>query len=198
MRNPQGWNRYAYVQGNPLKLVDPTGEISLEWWRKAKATVSGWLGIKAKDLTKPGPYAVRAVPGTASRSHPTAVRQELKANFEANGCHTCGTKIAGTKSGNPVADHQPPIGLNSEGEPYELLPQCTTCSARQGGQVSSKLRAIADFIPGLGGVMVTLGLIEGGQEFVRSAGNAVEQRVLDSNAHQQLELQQQIIDQIDE
>ena len=46
--------------------------------------------------------------------------------------------------------------------------------------------------------MIGLGLLEGGQELARSAGNAVEQRVLDSSAYQQLQQQDEMIQQIDE
>ena len=52
--------------------------------------------------------------------------------MEKHGCHTCGTKNAGTKSGNAVADHQPPQALD---DPKEFFPHCINCARRQGGQV---------------------------------------------------------------
>ena len=54
---------------------------------------------------------------------------------EKHGCHTCGTKKPGTKSGDFVPDHQPPNKLNPEGGEQELYPHCIGCSRKQGGQV---------------------------------------------------------------
>jgi hypothetical protein len=53
-----------------------------------------------------------------------------------HGCHTCGTKDPGTKSGNAVVDHQPPSALD---QPKDFYPHCLDCSRRQGGEVLQEL-----------------------------------------------------------
>jgi hypothetical protein len=84
---------------------------------------------------KPGPHAKESIPG--HRGRPTAAEQKrINELFERDGCHTCGTKDPGTRSGNAVADHQPPQAL---GEPKEFFPHCLNCARRQGGQVLQEL-----------------------------------------------------------
>jgi hypothetical protein len=58
------------------------------------------------------------------------------------GCHSCGAKVAGTKSGNFVNDHQPPSSINSPPGPQSLFPHCVQCSAAQGGVLSNFLRGL--------------------------------------------------------
>ncbi|WP_305908470.1 hypothetical protein Q9L42_010545 [Methylomarinum sp. Ch1-1] len=86
---------------------------------------------KKADTLQPGPFAKESIP--AHRGKPTAAEQrQVNELMEKNGCHTCGTKNPGTKSGNAVADHQPAQAL---GEPKEFFPHCINCARRQGGQV---------------------------------------------------------------
>ncbi|KYF99491.1 hypothetical protein BE18_10255 [Sorangium cellulosum] len=85
---------------------------------------------------KPGPFAKESIP--AHRGRPTASEQtQVNTLMERHGCHTCGTKEPGTKSGNSIADHQPPQALD---EPKIFLPHCNHCKARQGGEVLRELR----------------------------------------------------------
>ncbi|WP_437484568.1 RHS repeat-associated core domain-containing protein [Sorangium sp. So ce1014] len=85
---------------------------------------------------KPGPFAKESIP--AHRGRPTASEQkQVNALMGKHGCHTCGTKDPGTKSGNSIADHQPPQALD---EPKVFLPHCNHCKARQGGEVLRELR----------------------------------------------------------
>ena len=101
---------------------------------KAAASVIGDAN-KASTL-KPGPFAKESIPSHPGR--PTAAEQrQVNAHMEKNGCHTCGTKEPGTKSGNAIADHQSAQAL---GEPKEFLPHCNNCKARQGGEVLQELR----------------------------------------------------------
>ena len=87
--------------------------------------------IDKADTLKPGPFAKESIP--AHRGKPTAAEQrQVNELMEKHGCHTCGTKNAGTKSGNAVADHQPPQALNGS---KEFFPHCINCARRQGGQV---------------------------------------------------------------
>src|SRR5713101_2323482 len=38
LRNPQSWNRYAYTLNNPLRYMDPTGEL----WMAAESNTYTW------------------------------------------------------------------------------------------------------------------------------------------------------------
>ena len=48
------------------------------------------------------------------------------------GCHTCGTKDPGTRSGNFICDLQPPSALNWQGRPQRIAPHCLFCKKVQG------------------------------------------------------------------
>ncbi|WP_169730172.1 RHS repeat-associated core domain-containing protein, partial [Chitinimonas koreensis] len=83
----------------------------------------------------PGPYAGDSVPAGPS-SRPTKEQQDkINEIGDRDGCHTCGTKDPGTKSGNWIGDHQDPTKLNPEGKPQRYYPQCKTCSNEQGGRI---------------------------------------------------------------
>jgi hypothetical protein len=91
---------------------------------------------KSTSTLSPGPYARESIP--AHRGPPTAEEQrQVNELMRKNGCHTCGTKDPGTRSGNAIADHQPAQAL---GEPEIFLPHCNTCKARQGGEVVQEIR----------------------------------------------------------
>jgi RHS repeat-associated protein len=84
---------------------------------------------------QPGPFAKESIPGHLGR--PTAEEQrQVNALMKKNGCHTCGTKDPGTKSGNAVVDHQPPQKL---GDTTDFYPHCIDCARRQGGEVLQEL-----------------------------------------------------------
>jgi hypothetical protein len=55
-------------------------------------------------------------------ARPTAAQQRaINEMGNAYGCHTCGAKTPGTKSGNWVGDHQPSTALNTSGGPRSPL-----------------------------------------------------------------------------
>jgi hypothetical protein len=89
----------------------------------------------------PGRFAAEWVPARGpERSYTIEEREEVARIFAERGCNTCGTREAGTPSGNPVLDHHPPSALNSRQLPQRLYPQCLTCSLTQGGWVRSLMR----------------------------------------------------------
>jgi hypothetical protein len=82
----------------------------------------------------PGRFAGESIPVGPGRT--TTVQQNrINEIGQSTGCHTCGTKDPGTKSGNFVLDHQDPTALNPVGTPQRGYPQCLACSRRQGGHV---------------------------------------------------------------
>ncbi len=84
----------------------------------------------ALETLRPGQYASESIPASGPRVTPAEAQQ-----LRGQPCHTCGTSNPGTRSGNPIGDHQPSTGLIVRGDSQQLYPQCTTCSGRQGAQV---------------------------------------------------------------
>jgi RHS repeat-associated protein len=90
---------------------------------------------------KPGPYAGESIPARSGDTDFTnEERQEIDRIGSETGCHTCGTKDPGTKSGHFIPDHQPSTALNVNNQPQSLYPHCLACSRRQGGEVRETLR----------------------------------------------------------
>jgi RHS repeat-associated protein len=99
---------------------------------------SGNVSGKSSTLS-PGPHAKESVPARGpERDFTRAERDAVNDIGQQHGCHTCGTKNPGTKSGDFIPDHQPPNVVNPPGNPQELYPQCLTCSRRQGGELRSR------------------------------------------------------------
>lgn len=89
----------------------------------------------ASETLRPGPYASESIPASGPKVTPAEAAQ-----LKGQPCHTCGNPVPGTKSGNPVGDHQPPTNLMNTGNAARrLYPQCTTCSfPRQANQVQQQ------------------------------------------------------------
>ncbi|WP_153064973.1 RHS repeat domain-containing protein [Xanthomonas arboricola] len=84
----------------------------------------------------PGEHAGDSIPARGpERDFTGDEREDVNEIGRETGCHTCGTKDPGTKSGNFVPDHQPPSKANPSGAPQRLYPQCLSCSRQQGGEV---------------------------------------------------------------
>jgi RHS repeat-associated protein len=95
-------------------------------------------GAKASTL-KPGPHAKGSVPARGpDRDFTRAERDAVNDLGKKHGCHTCGTKDPGTKSGDFVPDHQPPNAVNPPRNPQKLYPHCLGCSRRQGGELRTQ------------------------------------------------------------
>lgn len=89
----------------------------------------------------PGLFAGDSIPARGpQRDFTAAERRAINGIGAETGCHTCGTKDAGTLSGNFVPDHQLPNILNPLGRAQRLYPQCISCSDFQGGWISGNRR----------------------------------------------------------
>ena len=122
---------YYVLAGNTPVLVHNVDEIEF-----------------CKQTLGAGPYAVEGVSTTrrkVTRSHPEY--WENQTNGIAHGCHTCGARLSGTKSGEWIFDHQPPV--STVNGPYRGTgyPHCDKCRAKQGGMVSQLSQENYDFPP---------------------------------------------------
>ena len=110
---------YVYISNDPVSGIDLLGLV---------------------DTLTPGPHANRSIPASGPGIRPED-RPPINDIGRQDGCHTCGEKDPKTKSGNFVPDHQPPSALVKPGQPQKLYPQCLPCSQKQGGEVTTALRA---------------------------------------------------------
>lgn len=95
------------------------------------------------DTLNPGPFAKESIPARGpERNFTKAERDQINNIGNETGCHTCGIKEPGTKSGNYIPDHQPANALNTSGGPQKLYPHCKKCSGRQAGQVTQAKRKL--------------------------------------------------------
>lgn len=99
---------------------------------------------KGTNTLAPGPHANESIPASSPASKFSAEeRKQVNRIGKDTGCHTCGTKDPGTKSGNFIPDHQPPSKLMKTGESQRLYPHCQSCGRKQGGDVNaSKTRKV--------------------------------------------------------
>ncbi|GAA2811363.1 hypothetical protein GCM10019017_66510 [Streptomyces showdoensis] len=83
-----------------------------------------------------GPHAREGVALENGDIEAPGVREMINESGNAHGCHTCGTKVPGTKAGDWIPDHQPPTSLIDLGTPQTAYPHCLECARIQGGVVS--------------------------------------------------------------
>lgn len=85
-----------------------------------------------------GPFVRRWIEAPNSGRPLRKDERELINRFgREDGCHRCGTREPGTRTGNFVGDHQRP---KSMGDPTAIYPHCIGCSRSQGGYVKGKAR----------------------------------------------------------
>ncbi|WP_061084474.1 DUF6443 domain-containing protein [Chryseobacterium indologenes] len=82
-----------------------------------------------------GPFAGEGLVAKNGKSRNFTVDERKVINEQGYslGCHTCGQKSPGTKSGNFILDHQPANALIPSGWPQTFYPHCRFCSSSQGG-----------------------------------------------------------------
>ncbi|MCW6510976.1 DUF1073 domain-containing protein [Lichenifustis flavocetrariae] len=104
-----------------------TGPVLPSWARQ----------LDLPGIVGPGPYAREAIRVTNSgKISPLIQRQNTETGYRW-GCHRCGSKEPGSKSGQFYLDHQVPTALNDAGSEQFIYPHCRTCSDMQGGIISS-------------------------------------------------------------
>eukprot|EP00056_Hartaetosiga_gracilis_P007508 m.109070 g.109070 ORF g.109070 m.109070 type:complete len:382 (-) comp12725_c0_seq1:1305-2450(-) len=92
-------------------------------------------------LWSPGAFAVESMPANRFKYATNGQKKVLQALGKKYGCHSCGTRNATLYHG----DHIPPSKVPNE-KPRVFLPQCPTCSARQGVSVKQLVKAATSHV----------------------------------------------------
>ncbi|MFN5529112.1 MAG: hypothetical protein ACK5F7_00915, partial [Planctomycetaceae bacterium] len=136
---------YGFVAGGLLRAgLSCAGPwIQASWTRLLNRTPKRVdpKSVAAHPTFKPGPHAAGSIPAASSaKTFTAAERAAVDAIGYKTGCHTCGTKSPGTKTGHFVPDHQPPTKINDANLPQKLYPHCLSCSKKQGLAVARDRR----------------------------------------------------------
>jgi RHS repeat-associated protein len=102
---------------------------------KAEAKAISKDAVEKNGTLTKGPFAGEGHPAKngKSRNFTAEERKVINEQGYTLGCHTCGQKNPGTKSGNWILDHQPANALVPAGWPQTFYPHCRFCSSSQGG-----------------------------------------------------------------
>lgn len=105
---------------------------------KAEAKAISKEAVSKNGTLTKGPFAGEGHPAVNghSRKFTAAEKKAVREEGYTLGCHTCGQKNPGTKSGNFILDHQPANALVPNGWPQTFYPHCIYCSNTQGGIIS--------------------------------------------------------------
>ncbi|MGW8436126.1 RHS repeat-associated core domain-containing protein [Nocardiopsis sp. NPDC055879] len=116
----QGIHTY-YVTVGSLDVLNHNAQERCEFFTPGSNAHEG-VALENGDIEAPG------------------VRDLVNESGNRWGCHTCGARTSGLKSGNWVPDHMPPTSLVSPGTPQTAFPHCGTCYRRQGNAVRNLLK----------------------------------------------------------
>lgn len=142
LADSQAGFRWAMVGevGSVALSAEGVFTIALAQGAVAMTARPGGSGASTGSTLEPGEHARESIPARGpGRDFTAAERQAVNELGRKHGCHTCGTRNPGTKSGDFIPDHQPPSQL-APGQPQRLFPHCKACSLRQGGEVNAELR----------------------------------------------------------
>jgi hypothetical protein len=141
--------RLAVVEAQARDAIRRVNELD-PTWKPAPSqyeTVEGYISAYEADVEQArgrlseltqngidlGPFAVEGIPARGpERDFTAAERKAINELGTKFGCHTCGTKEPGTRSGNYILDHRPSTGWNPLNRKQYLYPHCMACSNRQG------------------------------------------------------------------
>ncbi len=88
---------------------------------KTGAAEAHILDMMAKGIG-PGEFVGESIPARGPGPINTKEQEQNNENGDEYGCHTCGRKDPGTKSGDWVGDYQPPSALNIFGRAQRIYP----------------------------------------------------------------------------
>ncbi|MEO0810408.1 MAG: hypothetical protein AAFW82_07200, partial [Pseudomonadota bacterium] len=110
-----GVNLYGMVGNQLINAIDPLGMTG--------QSNTGGDPFASVDTQFPGPHARESAPIRPVVDFSKAERKAINDIGNKHGCHSCGTKKAGTKTGNWIPDHQPPRNNNPDRASFRAYPR---------------------------------------------------------------------------